>query len=99
MYRLEAYNTSYEEKLKIAQEDLTRAQQRISQFETALQSSQEQVDKHLRDLLDALKKLADAESAQQSATNAKTELLRQLQTRQNKIEALEDDIQVIIVHH
>ena len=57
------------------------------------------MEKQQKELLDALKKLTDVESAFQSINSAKVELQRQLQARQARIEALEDEVQVKTIEY
>ena len=56
--RLEAYNTSYEERIKTLDDEVKTVQHKCQLLESSVESSQDKLDSQQRELLDAYRLVA-----------------------------------------
>ena len=93
MFRLEARNETYEQKIKDYSEDLIKARERVAQLEARADEDQIKIEDKRKELMEAYKKAADFEAAMKSSNNTKGELNGLIQTLRDKIKTIEDRLQ------
>ena len=89
---LEECNSTYEETIKHLEDQLTGLQQKNSQLEKSLENSQSKLNSQRNELMEALSRVSDLESAKKSKANSNDELLKDLQSCKNKVTSLEEEL-------
>ena len=92
VFGLEECNATYEEMIKHLESQLAEVQQKNSQLENSLENSQSKLDSQRNELFQALRRVSELESTDQSNASNKDELLRELQSSKTKISSLEEEL-------
>lgn len=92
MSGLEECNATYEEMIKQLESQLAEIQQKNSHLGNSLENSQGKLDSQNKELLEALMRVSELETTEQSNASNKDELLRDLQSSKTKISLLEEEL-------
>ena len=92
MFGLQECNATYEEMIKHLESQLAEIQQKNSQLENSLENSKGKLDSQNKELWEALMRVSELETTEQSNASNKEELVRDLQSCKTKISLLEEEL-------